>query len=210
MRGSISKVAMTQHISNSDEVSDPRRGQLQRGGPPHISSWLAWLARRAWWVSARRAALVALVSAAALGGAGAVQRSLPGEPLYPLKRSGEAVRLQIDPMAVSRARIHLALADERAQEALRLAARHEPVDVSLLRDLTLHYRLAAAEIQQLPPAEAWDVRQSYRDALQEQLAALSTAPPAADAWSRAVIVAMVELSREELVRVAGQEPIQQR
>jgi hypothetical protein len=165
--------------------------------------------RRPLWpiLVALRGALALVVSVGAIGGAGVVaaQSSIPGAPLYSVKRATEDVRLQLAGDAEARAQLHILLAAERAHEAVALAEQGQRIEPALLRDMIVHQEQARAEIAVLPPAEARVVRALYRAALEKQLGELAAAPAAADAGSWAVITAMTETGRAELARVEAPE-----
>jgi hypothetical protein len=98
------------------------------------------------------ALVVALLSLG--GGVAAAQSSLPGSPLYPLKRASEGVRLRLASSATQRATLHLDFAAMRSAEITALAS-GEPkmIDSSLVDDLDQEYQLAWAEIGHVPADE---------------------------------------------------------
>ncbi len=75
-----------------------------------------------------RAALMLILLIVAVGGAAALSAdSLPGSPLYTVKLAGERLRLDLAAADVTRATLHLELAQERLREMERLVqASHVP------------------------------------------------------------------------------------
>jgi hypothetical protein len=180
---------MTHQLLSSDDTIDSRFGL------PGLGKSRALL----------RTALVGIVALSLLGGAGiAAGSSLPGSSLYQVKRAAEQARLQLTGSASRRAQIHIALAGQRLEEAVRLAVGGGAVGAELLGDRALHHRLAWEEIQSLPPAEAWTVRQQYLAALQAQVDVLDAALMAAGPSSRAVLESTAKADRQELARLTSQ------
>jgi hypothetical protein len=131
--------------------------------------------------------LVVTLLAASVGTAAASSRSLPGDALYPVKRTTEAIQLILTP-ASERASLHVTLAQRRLDEivALTESGRLAP---ELLNDLAS--RLAAeteaalAEVENAPPtreAEILGMIIQLTDQSQLVLTSLqASAPPQAQA-----------------------------
>lgn len=84
------------------------------------------------WRSQRRIAVAAGVMATVVGVAGvgvAGNRSLPGDPLYGIKRGTEAIQLATTHGLVARGELHLRLAGERLHEVERLSGVAEAIAV---------------------------------------------------------------------------------
>ncbi|MGC8875281.1 MAG: DUF5667 domain-containing protein [Chloroflexia bacterium] len=97
------------------------------------------------------AVLSALLALFLLGGGTvwAAEGSLPGQPLYPVKRWMERVRLRWTQDAVERSALWLQFAERRLDEMRRLCPDRGCPD-SLLADLARETETAAAEIEQVP------------------------------------------------------------
>jgi hypothetical protein len=94
-----------------------------------------------------------LLLAGATGTLTAAGSSLPGNWLYPVKRSAEAVRLLLTP-APGRAAANLALAQERVRE-LQVLAGHDAVDHVLLAEVAADFaRHSEGAIENTPAAPA--------------------------------------------------------
>jgi Domain of unknown function (DUF5667) len=122
-------------------------------------------------------AMIALVLAIGGGTAGvsAAQSSLPGSPLYPIKRAGEELRLNLTPDPAGRAVLHMDFARARLAETLALLDSQRPADERVLNDLANEYDLAWANIQLLPAGEAQVQRERFIAEGQAEVAALAEA-----------------------------------
>lgn len=133
------------------------RLRQQAAAPARVSrrestgSWLArWMARfpRLPLAGASIALLIVLT-----GGAwSASGPSLPGSPLYTVKRTGEHVQLWTAPSPASEARLHVVIAEKRMQELRRLASsgKLDPATASYLVDTAASYDgLALAQIREV-------------------------------------------------------------
>ena len=85
------------------------------------------------WRFARLAFALLLAVVLATGSVWAAEDSLPGSPLYPLKRATEQVQLWLAPDAESRAILHLRWADRRAAELLALIEAGTTVEPALVQ-----------------------------------------------------------------------------
>jgi hypothetical protein len=77
-------------------------------------------------------------------------RSLPGEPLYPLKRLTEKILYFVTVDAQGRAELHLRFADRRTQEFIYVLAPGEQIDRSLLSEMLNEMHHAFSSVEQLP------------------------------------------------------------
>lgn len=104
-----------------------------------------WVLRSAprWALIATIAALVVLI---ANGITGASAGSLPGSPLYPVKRLAEQSNVLFAPTAGERARIWMGLASLRLDEIQSLVAREPRVDLKSLDDIDESILHALTEI----------------------------------------------------------------
>ncbi len=117
--------------------------------------------------------LVAIVGAAIFALAAG---SLPDQPLYPIKRVAESIRVALTPDVPGKAQLHLTLADRRLAEAEILLRQQGRVDESLLADWNAELRAALAAIDQVPEQVAFrellalfDARVGAQQALLETL-----------------------------------------
>jgi hypothetical protein len=112
---------------------------------------------------AMRFALVLMVALLSLGGGvAAAQSSLPGSPLYSLKRASEGARLRLAASASQRATLHLDFATARSAEILVLASDEQKIiDSGLVDDLDQEYQLAWEEIAHAPAQEVHDLVSRY-------------------------------------------------
>ncbi len=129
--------------------------------------------RAGWFAPLLRLAAVALVVLLALGGGvAAAQASLPGDALYPLKRGWEQVQLHLPQTPAQRAGMHLRLAAARVREALALHDRGDALAPAGLADVAREYQQAWASIEDASGPQAPALRQQYRAAIQQDLAAI--------------------------------------
>jgi hypothetical protein len=107
--------------------------------------------RRTWglaWLLPRLAAVMLAISLVFGSAVVASAASLPGDPLYGLKRAGEELRLVFATNPAARAALQLELADARLAEMRALGRHGKPVTDRLVRDL------AAAHAAALDAAQA--------------------------------------------------------
>lgn len=121
-----------------------------------LVSWWQFIQSMFWQQRLPRAALqLALVALLMLTvGSGtlfAAEQSLPGQPLYAVKRAGEAVRLSLTLDSLSRAALHLAFAERRAAELQQLASTSAPFDQEVLGDALDHYAQAQVALASAAP-----------------------------------------------------------
>jgi Domain of unknown function (DUF5667) len=106
-------------------------------------------------------------------GVAAAQSSLPGSPLYPVKRAGEALQLSLSSSPARRAELYLNFAHTRLAETLALLDNQQPTDERVLEDLARDYDLAWANIRLLPAAQAQAQRGRFIAEGQAQVRALT-------------------------------------
>src|SRR6266498_2623519 len=159
-----------------------------------------------------RFALALVVALLGLGGGvAAAQRSLPGSPLYQLKRASEGVRLRLASSAAQRATLHLDFAAARSGEILALASgQQKTIDSGLVDDLDQEYQLAWEEIGQAPASEVHDLASRYVVERRADVRVFSAALARASAVTRSQIQRAVRIGEQALAVVAPAEaPIPQ-
>jgi hypothetical protein len=146
------------------------------------------------------ALVVALLSLG--GGVAAAQSSLPGSPLYSLKRASEGVRLGLASSAAQRATLHLHFAAARSAEILALASgEQKTIDSGLVDDLDREYQLAWEEIGQAPAAAVHDLASRYVVERRADVRVFSVALARANAATRLQIQRAVQLGEQALAVV---------
>jgi hypothetical protein len=166
-----------------------------------------WDWGRLWgWSGARLALPLALMLALLLGtlgiGVAAAQSSLPGQPLYNLKRQSEQLRLQLASDAEQTAELRLQFAGRRIDEALAEATDCTS-DPQVLDDLAHEYDAALQAIAQLGPEAQARLRARFENAVRAHQQALAEARQLAT-----TTCANAELERvEDLSRGAAQRAI---
>jgi hypothetical protein len=104
-------------------------------------------------VAAVMASLVLLLGVLSAGTVSAASSSLPGSPLYPVKRATEALISSLAPTPQLKTRVHLAWADRRLREIEAVTERGAVADDTLLADLEWETDRALAAAEQAgPPA----------------------------------------------------------
>ena len=153
------------------------------------------------------ALLLAIVLAIGGGtvGVAAAQSSLPGSPLYSVKRAGERLRLTLTTRPDKRAILHMELAQERLAETLALLDSQQSPDQRVLDDLAHEYELAWANIQLLPPGEAQAQRQQLIAESQVDLAALSEALKRVPNSDRPALEAALRSNQATLLQAIEQD-----
>ena len=127
------------NLLRGDELEEPppaavrraraifRTEQARRGTFGERACFRNSSVRLAWGVLASILILVVSVS-----GVAAAQTSVPGEMLYPLKRTGEQVQVFVLRSPTDRAELHLVLAQKRLNEIRILLARQDPMQAPML------------------------------------------------------------------------------
>ncbi|MBX0327089.1 hypothetical protein K2Z83_05250 [Oscillochloris sp. ZM17-4] len=180
-------------ISTKTRTAVRRRAHVAlRQAHPRRASW-------GWGRWALRMGAAALLIAALLGsGVAFAGASLPGTPLYPLKRLGEHARLALAIGSASQVDQHLALAQHRVDEITALARAGAVIDPELIADLDAHYLKAADAIKAAEPSLRPDLLMVYHDQIASQQTILGAidrdglddaARLAIDDASRAVVAA---------------------
>jgi len=115
------------------------RRRSDRAGRPR------WFVRLAW----SALALLLLLVVTTTGTALAAESSLPGQPLYPVKRASEAIRLALTWQTEGRAWLQIEFAERRLAEVAAVCGEGEcPTD--LLDDLGVQTQEAQEEVARLP------------------------------------------------------------
>lgn len=129
------------------------RARQHGAAPARRKTMPTWLAGARRLVVAVAASILLLVGVLSAGTVSAASSSLPGSPLYPVKRATEALVSSLAPTPQLQARVHLAWADRRLREIEAVTEHGGVADDSLLDDLEeqTDRALAAAE-QAGPPA----------------------------------------------------------
>jgi hypothetical protein len=109
-----------------------------------------WTGRLMWRV-AQVAVVVLIAVVLGMGSVTVAAESLPGSPLYPVKRAAERVQLRVTFDPQQRAALRLALAERRANEIVALAHRGRPVDQITLAVMLEETGIAIRELQGLSP-----------------------------------------------------------
>jgi hypothetical protein len=102
------------------------------------------------------ATLIVVLVLVLAGGGGIVYAStdsLPGSPLYGVKRTTEQVQLFLAPMGTGRAELHIRFAQRRLEEVQALAETKGQVDEETLAAIAEETELALKEVEGARPAE---------------------------------------------------------
>ena len=150
------------------------------------------------------AAIVVLISMMT-GGATLAQESLPGDVLYPVKRNGERIRLQLTRSVDEQATLYLRYADRRIDEVSALMERNDEVQPDFVIDLLQHYDQAWWVVTQMPTGARPDLLLQYEHQLQEQQDKLVTSlagakvPVERAVLEKAISASQVATARLELL-----------
>ncbi len=148
-------------------AASPVRWRLVTDRLP-LNTWGSlWSTRRRW--------IAAGVLGFALSGVGgtamASESALPGQPLYPVKRTLEDVRVALAWDEHTRAKLYVEQVHERLEEAETLArkpgASNDPELQATVRDLINAAKKSSNQAQQSPPEQAAATRQELAQFLQE-------------------------------------------
>lgn len=110
-----------------------------------------WFGRPAWAAAGLALMLVAVLALATTGTVLAAEGSLPGEALYPVKRSAEAVQLALTWAPEARSTLLVSLAERRLAEVQAVCSTECPS--WLLADLEGQSEAAQETIEQLPSGQ---------------------------------------------------------
>lgn len=107
-------------------------------------------------------AIAALLAMAVVFGAGAgvtsaAQASLPGEPLYPVKRASEQGRMLVTFGPQRKASYHFELASERLEEVRLLVQAEKPVDPSMVEAATSQLDAGLERTLKIAPSKAQEI-----------------------------------------------------
>lgn len=128
------------------------------------------------------AALIVLIAGVESGLLIASASSLPGEPLYVLKRASEGVHLAFTQGSARRAELYIFFAQRRLNEAMQQHRKGQHWDESVLGDLSANLQAAVDELAQSGGATTQDNWQRIAELSQfaeERLAELGDMGPAA-------------------------------
>jgi uncharacterized protein DUF5667 len=186
------------------QLSPAARQAIQRqlrsavvGRAPRRRATTSWYRTPVLRFSALLLAIVLAIGGGAVGVA-AAQSSLPGSPLYSVKRAGEDVRLTLTTRPDQRAMLHMEFAQERLAEILALLDSRQPADEQVLDDLASEYELAWANIQLLPAGQAQAHRERFIAEGHIEVAALTEALRRAPHTNRPAIEAALRSNQATL------------
>jgi hypothetical protein len=174
------------------------------GRAPQRRATTSWYRTPVLRFSALLVAIVLALGGSAVGVA-AAQSSLPGSPLYSVKRAGESLRLTLTTSPEQRALLHMDFAQARLVETLTLLDSQQPVDERVLDDLAREYELAWANIQLLPPGEAQAQRERFIAEGHVEVAALTEALGRAPHANRPAIEATLRANQTTLIRATEKD-----
>jgi hypothetical protein len=112
---------------------------------PARQSWTVARPVRRWSILLARVAAVVIIASLFVGGtAYAARDSLPGSPLYPVKRTVEKVQVAVTPNDVRRARVFVGLMDQRAVE---IGAMLRSGNAERAREASMQYAIMLREAE---------------------------------------------------------------
>ncbi len=164
-----------------------------------------WSSAALRWATA--AALVVVLLLAGAGIAAASNDSLPGDPLYSVKRAGEAVQLFMTPPS-ARASAYARLAQRRLGEITAISRRSD-VDpdslTQLLNDLTSGTEAALTSVEDTAPEQQAEILSTLVMLAEQQQAVLAmvqaSAPPQAQAGLERALEASSQARQHALERL---------
>ena len=121
------------------------------------------------------ATLIVVLALVLAGGGGIVYAStdsLPGSPLYGVKRATEQVQLFLAPMGTGRAELHIRFAQRRLEEVQALAETKGKVDEETLAAIAEETVLALKEVEGAHPAEKSNLLEKLASLTERQQAVL--------------------------------------
>jgi uncharacterized membrane protein YgcG len=139
------------------------------------------------------------------GGVAAAQRSLPGDPLYPLKGVSERTRLLLATSPEQRGALHLDFAGARSVEILALTSEQRPLDSAVVDAFAQEYQLAWAEIERSPESASAALRKRYAVSSRADIAVLSATLKHAPGANRALLTTAVRFGEQALSRATSTE-----
>jgi len=197
-------------------VRESRRNEWRMRLPAFLS--FKWR-DKAMMVTVKILLALALVVGGGSGTVYAMQNSLPGSPLYELKLNVEDIRLANANDAEARIERAMAMAQNRVEEALRLAGKGDEVPVQVAERLEQHLASAMAAAEELP--ESAQARARLADELGKQLQVmeqvrnrLQEAGKGENAEGAIAMVQVMQQTRQHLCADQGtpaaeEEPIQE-
>jgi hypothetical protein len=121
------------------------------------------------------ATLMVILALVLAGGGGIVYAStdsLPGSPLYGVKRATEEVQLFLAPTGTRRAELHINFAQRRLEEVQALAQAKGKVDEETLAAIAEETDLALEEVEGVHPADKSDLLEKLASLTERQQAVL--------------------------------------
>jgi hypothetical protein len=123
-----------------------------------------------------KALLIVSVLLSSVGGTAVTSdTSLPGSPVYPIKLMMEEARLAMSHNFANQAGLHLAFAQERAEEMAGLAARNQAPSAALMANYQAHWREALRLAGQLSDGDIQQVMEQAQQMARVQQALLDQA-----------------------------------
>ena len=154
----MSRVQPTSGFVDALDRQLRRQAEAQRRARPRLTPAPLVAGLRQW---AMRGAAVAAVTAALMfagwGTVQAAQESLPGHPLYGVKRAAEAIELALQRDPAGQAALHLRFLVERFEEAAALAEAGQAVPPGLIDDASSEFDAVVGLLDDLPPESRDDV-----------------------------------------------------
>jgi hypothetical protein len=135
------------------------------------------------------------------------QASLPGDPLYGLKRASEQVNASLASSAEQRLQNQFGLADRRLEETSLLLQQGRSLDPNLPADLMRNYALAQAAIEQADPAERSRLKDMYVNLAREQQRTLATTLEQIPASSDRDLLQQAQEANESALNQAAPPPV---
>ncbi|MFN2138202.1 MAG: DUF5667 domain-containing protein, partial [Candidatus Promineifilaceae bacterium] len=144
-----------------------------------------------------KAALIVTILFSSLGGTAVLSAStLPGSPIYPVKLMLEEARLSMTGDPANQANLHLAFAQDRAEEMAALAALGRTPNEAMAANFQAHWRGALAAAAELPDEELAPLMTRVQAQIQEQEQLLQQAQAGAAARVRQRLTVMAGLLAE--------------
>jgi len=123
------------------------------------------------------AVLIVVLALVLAGGGGIVYAStdsLPGDPLYGIKRAAEQVQLFFAPAGTRRAELHLKFAERRLEETQALVETRGKVDEETLAAIAQETELALEEVEGVHPADRSELVEKLISLTERQQAVLKS------------------------------------
>ncbi|MFQ5812188.1 MAG: DUF5667 domain-containing protein [Anaerolineae bacterium] len=155
-----------------------------------------------WWTGrlvgrvAQAAVIVLMAVVLSMGSVTVSAESLPGSPLYSVKRAAEQVQLRITFDPQQRAALRLTFAERRANEIVALAHRGQPVDQITLAVMLEETGIAIRELQNLSPDAARALLTRAQNVLEYQQICLVHIRPDAPKAALAAIDQAIQICQQ--------------